>query len=251
MSELEFNQAPISEVVLGITFKDRVMSIQELFGFTEILKESYPILEIRNPLANQRLVDFKHITEIDNEKVSPFRVFQRTEDTNYLVQYQGNKIMFNWIRKDEKNVGYYPGFSLIKDKFDIILKSFFKYLDTTSFEVDFYDLTYQDRIKWNSYIPDLGQISEIMKLTPPNILIDGLNNLSSEYTYKAPSVNGYGILELTTATSLEDDQILKFQNTLRGHDALDNIDKWFSIAHENQVATFKKVFKPVVLEQWK
>jgi len=247
----EFRQAPVSEVILGVTFKKKVLQLEDVFTFTQIFKNAYPILELKNPLANQKLEAYKHITEIENDKVGPFRVFQRTRDAKFLIQYQSNKILFNWIRRDDKDVGEYPGFKSIKEKFDNVLKEYTSTTKDDLLTVDYYDLTYQDRIKWQDYISNLSDIDQLFNISLPIMNIDVVNNLVSELTYKLPELNGYGLLELRTGMTIDEKQILRFQYTLRGHEDLKNLDHWFEKAHKKQLAIFKDFFKPELLEKWK
>lgn len=252
MSELEFTHAPVSEVILGITFEKSILNLDKIFEFSQLLRNEYPIIEIKPPLGNQRLEEFKLITEVDNEKTGPFRIFQRSNDKKYLVQYQSNKLFFNWVRKDTESVGNYPGFSFIKEKYDSIFDKLIGLQNNQEIAVNHYELTYQDRVEWENFIPNLNDVHEIINLsTPPTVSDSKIKNIFTEYSYDIPSINGFCKLDINTGTALDDKQILKFQNTIRGSESFDNKNRWFKKAHDLQVEAFKKTFKPNVLNQWK
>lgn len=250
MSKREFKNAPVSEVVIGVTFKKKVINLEQVFDFSALFRDKYPVLELKNTLANQKLVEFKHITEIDDDKAGPFRLFQRSVEGDYLLQYQSNKLLFNWIRKDNVDVGGYPGFSSIKSKFEEILEGFLDFIGSEE-EVDYFELTYQDRILWQDYISNLSDIKDIFNVQPPLVSTELINNISSQYTYKIPDLNGYALLELRSASTIEEKQILKFQYTVRGSAELSERDNWFHNSHGQQIKIFREIFNSEILEKWK
>ena len=251
MSGHKYKKAPVSEVILGATFKHQVIDIDGLFDLRSTLKKEYPNIELNSPLADVYLKDYKLSTQIDVDRVGPFRLRLRSESSRWLIQIQLNKIYLNWIRKDSDEVGNYPGYTKIKSKVDNVLDKFLEQSITSERGVDYYELTYQDRLKWEEYIDSLNDLHEIINLSTPTLGAgNDFNNVINEYTYPISSLNGYGITKIDTKTSIENYQILKFQNILRGYKELVERDKWFNDAHNNQLDTFEKIFRDSILNNW-
>lgn len=252
MSEQEYKNAPVSEVIFGVTFNHQVIDVEALFELRQIFKDEFPILELKNPLSDAYLEESKLVTEIEVDRVGPFRLRMRSTSSDWLIQMQLNKIYFNWIRKDSDEVGNYPGYNKIKERFKSILRIVLEESNTMKRDVDYFDLTYHDRLLWQNYVDSLNNVDEIINLVVPKINTEeDFNNLINKYTYHAPSLDGYGILNLNTNTSIENQQILKFEKILRGYDKFENLENWFNKAHEQQLRAFKNTFTEKILEQWR
>jgi uncharacterized protein (TIGR04255 family) len=252
LGEQEYKHAPVSEVILGITFKQKVIDVEALLDLHQLFKEDFSIIEFSNPLADVHLKGFKIVNEIEPDNTGPFRLRLRDSNSKWLLQIQLNKFYLNWIRKDTAEVGNYPGYEKIKKKFKEHLFEYLKRSDTPNREVDYYDLTYQDRLFWQDYIDSLGDINKIINLKPPKLETgEGFNNVNSRYTYHVPALNGYGILKVDSNTSVENKQVLKFEEILRGEEHFDNLGNWFNNAHQKQLTAFKNTFRKKILEKWR
>lgn len=248
----KFSKAPVSEVIIGVTFSSGILQLPLLFDVSRVLKKDYPIYELKSPLANQYLEGFRIVTEMNDSHSGPFRIFQRSESRDFLIQIQSNKVYLNWVRKDEESVGNYPGYNAIKTKFDLLLQKVKKIVPHKNFDIDYLDLTYQNRFEWKTYIERLSDIDKIMNLSAPSVVKENaLNYLKSEYTYLSPKLNGYGQIQVSSSTTLNDNQILKFQSTLRGNNKDDDQSDWYENAHQDQINLFESIFKEEILESWK
>jgi len=253
MKNLLYKNAPVSEVIFGITYNQPVISLEILFSIYSDLKEKYPIIEILPPIADTNLEEFK-LTEIINPKTSGhFLLRLKSQDYHWLFQLQRNKVYFNWIRPDTKKPGGYPGYALIENEFIDIIKILDEnYRVDTLNNVKYFDLTYHDRVEWQEYINSINDINEILNFNLPKISNkNGLNNIFSKYTYPEEMLGGHGVLNINTGTSISDKQLMNFENVLRGYKA--NLDQrsWFELAHKKQVEQFQYIFNKNILNKWK
>lgn len=248
---MKYSKAPVSEVIVGITFNSPVFSIKTIFDVQSKITQKYPIIEVRPPLADEELIDYQLTQGIDPAKTGPILIRFRSDDRKWLCQVQNNKIYLNWIRTDYEEVGHYVGFSTIFKYFKELTSS----LNHTIIEdkdIKYYDLTYHDRIEWQKYIKNISELSKIIHMEPPKIKkTEGFNNVSSNYTYHVKELGGYGKLSISTDTAPSGAQILKFENVLRGFLPDTSLDTWIDIAHNMQFDYFESIFKEDLLEQWK
>jgi uncharacterized protein (TIGR04255 family) len=174
----------------------------------------------------------------------------RSDDKSWLVQIQGNKLYLNWIRDDTKDVGYYPGYRKISERFFALLSELFelggKPLDSNPL---YFDLTYHDRFEWNEYINNISEIDKVLNFSAPQLpLMGGFNNVFSKFTFPINELDGYGILNVNTGTSIKNSQLLKFENIIRGVGP--DIKTWFDAANALQNKYFEGMFKKEVLKSW-
>ena len=69
---MKYKHAPVSEVIIGVTFENPIMNVNRLFRVQNALSDDMPVTEICPPLANESLVEFRLNTEIEPQKAGPF-----------------------------------------------------------------------------------------------------------------------------------------------------------------------------------
>jgi len=248
---MNYSKAPVSEVILGITYAVNKIPVDKLFLINSIFSTEYAIVEIHPPLVLEELNGFRLQPMFADIGAGPFLVRRRTGDTKWLLQIQSNKIYLNWIRKDDEPVGAYPGFLKIKDVFTGILAKISEVVDVKT-DHSLYELTYHDRVEWQDIISDLSEINTIMNVaSPPKFSEEGYNNLFSRYTYYDSVIGGYGFLGINTDTSIEQKQVIRVESNLRGIIRQKTFDEWMTIAHQKQHLIFESCFNEKLRNLWK
>jgi uncharacterized protein (TIGR04255 family) len=259
----KYKNAPISEVVCGITFNTNTLTSQNLiFDLIANYKKEYKNIVIQGPIADEQLNNYRLNQNFDINATGPgvFKLY--TEDQHYLLQLQYNKIYFNWIRRDDSNVGSYPGFSVIYNKFQSIIKDLSDKLSSLSPNfnlssiIKYCELGYQDRLSWQDHIESLSEIEKILKIKIPRIpatrnKLFSPNNIFAKYTIPLEEPENYAVLSINTTTAREEKQILIFDCNIKGRysDSTD-IEKWFKDMHNIQVSVFEDLFDHEILEKW-
>ncbi|MDR4509519.1 MAG: TIGR04255 family protein [Candidatus Brocadiaceae bacterium] len=248
-------KAPLSELIFGMTLKKPIFGIQGfIFELIHEFKSDYPLIQYGNPLEDLNLQNYILEPQINYNNTGPLLYRLSTHDSKWLVQLQFNKIFFSWIRKDEEEVGNFPGYNAVCGKFSQLV-SFAQNKLHGEFPVKFCELTYQDRIIWQEHIDDLSQVDKILKITLPTIKTakstHAPNNLFSKYTIPVDTIGGYAIISINTATTKDDRQLLNFQCTLRGSVENMLIDDWYSNANSIQSKLFTDLFNEELLTSWK
>jgi uncharacterized protein (TIGR04255 family) len=251
--KMKYTKAPVSEVILGITFSESVFDINFLFKIQQILEADYPKIEIIPPLTDEWLEEFRLIALINQENTGAFLIRLRSTDLKWLIQIQNNKIYFNWIRCDDEKVGDYVGYSTIKKRFEYILSQI--NIDLFVSKIKYLDITYHDRLSLEENILSINNIENFINFSPPKINTpQGFNSLSSKYTYQLPELGGYGILSINTDETLTGLQVVRLENAIRGKPINVTITKdyftWFDFAHIYQIKYFEELFTTDLLEKW-
>ncbi|MBR1639796.1 MAG: TIGR04255 family protein [Treponema sp.] len=246
---MQYLKAPVSEVVLGITFNKPIFTNDELFVINSLLQEGYPNLELLPPLNLEKLEGYLLQTTFDIQITGQVLYRRRNKENTRLIQVQQNAIYYNWIRLDSVPVGDYPGYDVIYNEYigilDMLEKHLNKHFDKN---IAFFDLTYHDRFFWEDYLTTLSNVNTIMDISVPQIF-NNCNNIFSKYTYPLPIKNNFCILNLSTATSpIEMKQILHFESNIRGTGLPFN--EWFEMAHKNQNQIFETIFKESLKSKW-
>jgi uncharacterized protein (TIGR04255 family) len=162
-------------------------------------------------------------------------------------------IYLNWIRLDTEPVGDYRGFSVVKNKFFSLLSV----IETAASvnmrdDIALCDLTYIDRVKWQSEITDLSQIGRIMHIgTPPKFSEQGYNNIFSRYTFHDSELDGFGFINIHTTTARDGEQLIKLESNLRGTVGDGDMDTWFERAHTKHGNIFEQIFTEEIKTKWK
>ena len=223
----------------------------ELFKLNNYL-DNYPIVEYLPTLPDETISDGKIIQKLNIESTGALLYRRRTADRKNLVQLQGNKFYFNWIRTDEEPVGLYSGFESNFIVFKDTIAYFNKVLNRNIFDgVESYELTYQDRFSIKEYIDDLEKISNYINIQPICLShISTLNSFNYNESYLINELNGDGRLSLSTIfNDLTNEQLLVFQSVIRGK--FDNFDDWFDKAHLKQNEIFEIIFSEELKSKWR
>jgi uncharacterized protein (TIGR04255 family) len=248
---MKYSKAPVSEVILGITYGVNKIPVDKLFQISSMFSMEFPIVEICPPLILEELKGFRLQPMVVDIGAGPFLVRRRTSDAKWLLQIQSNKIYLNWIRKDDEPVGAYIGFSKVKESFDAILEKISKVVDV-KMNHSLYELSYHDRVEWQGIIPDISEINTIMNVaSPPKLFAEGYNNLFSRYSYLTSEMGGYGLLSINTDTSVSQKQVIRFESNLRGIIPQKTFDEWMALAHKKQLLIFESCFSEKLRDLWK
>lgn len=73
----------------------------------------------------------------------------------------------------------------------------------------------------------------------------------TRYTYHDSDINGFGLVNINTATSLLQKQVIRFESNLRGFIQGKTFDDWIDIAHKKQLHIFDLCFKEGLRDLWK
>lgn len=180
----DFEQPPLSEVVLGVQF-DPLQTFQSVhFGyFWDCLKEQYPNIRDMPPLAptfetfggRRPSVQPQFQMRIDKEIPLP-RIWLISSDENDLIQLQTDRFLHNW-RSHTGIVGAeYPRYETIRKQFEGELNTFFEFSSDHGLgapQINQCEISYINEIASDKEIPglqdvhgDLSSIFSFVKQTP-------------------------------------------------------------------------------------
>lgn len=251
---MEYKKAPISEVIFGLNYNKRKFSDIDVFAVNHFLSENFPIAEFVPPLDDQIMYDDNIVSQLDVSKTGTVMYRRLSIDRNKMIQLQGNKIYYNWIRQDNDNgdTNLYPGFDMLFPDFLKVITEIESLLKKKiDDDILMFDLTYQDRLIVGNSGSNLAtdvyndiKISNFGFLDSTDIL--SVNQSSS---FKDSSLNGYGIVSVSSSSYLDKDSIISTQIVLRGA-GMDMIG-WMEKAHEKQLQIFESIFSERLSGKWK
>jgi uncharacterized protein (TIGR04255 family) len=257
MTKVSYTKAPISELIIGINFNERVFNEILIHKFINNFILEYPRIEYLTPLPDESLESDKNLLAFDNNSAKSGIVLHRlrNESGSELIQIQGDKLYFNWIRTDDKSPeGQYQGFS----KNYAVFRKLLNYLiENTPNDVlsktSYIDLTYHDRIIWPDYISDLSDIEYLLNLKLNiNILNQSkLNVCNTRFISKLEEANGYITLSINTDYLHNiQNKILGVECSIKQFDLTSDIDSMFVKLRDNQNKIFKNIINDKILQQW-
>jgi flagellar biosynthesis regulator FlaF len=257
MTKVSYTKAPISELIIGINFNERVFNEILIHKFINNFILEYPRIEYLTPLPDESLESDKNLLAFDNNSAKSGIVLHRlrNESGSELIQIQGDKLYFNWIRTDDKNPeDQYKGFS---KNYNIFKKLLAYLIEHTSedilTQISYIDLTYHDRIIWTNYISDLSEIENLLNIKLNiNILNESkLNVCNTRFISKLEEGKGFITLSINT-DYLHNNQnkILGVECSIKEFDIKSDIDILFVKLRDNQYTIFKNIINGKILEKW-
>lgn len=230
-----------------------------LFDIINALKSSYPGLQTSPPI-HQEVISNGTIQGALDYNAAGFSLYRLTSiDGKFQLMLQQNQITLHWVRRDEENVGNYPGFEFIFNEFmkvmDLIRRSVRIYNVDLTNEIKEYYLCYNDRVNL-TFQESIGfALEDILTVGLPNFKMNGksypTNHIVARYSFDCPDIDGFSIVGIQTQ-SVGNIKLLTVENKLKGifNDKSD-LKGWFNAAHSVQLSSFENLFSSRVLETWK
>ncbi len=258
MNEIKYAKAPVSEVILGLTFNESFFK-KENFNLKLIaeLSSEFPIIENHPPIFNEVFSDGKIIRELNTEKTGEILYRLSTLNRDWLLQIQNNKIYINWMRQDNEDVGNYPGYSEIFRRFNNFLTNISTKIGLDKNEIFYLEMTYHDRLDYEKEnITNASDLNNFINLPIPDFRLIGIENeitgVNNRYTFPLNALNGHLSISISNAFSSLDPEkkVFSIQFSIKGKLINKDIQEWFNSANEIQNNLFIKTFKEVKLNQW-
>lgn len=247
----KYKNAPVSEVILGVTWNGpHLHDAGEYYRMLERLASDSARDQALGPLGDELMTPNGAVqTHLNPLSTGPVLHRFRSSDDHWLTQVQFNKFYLNWIRLDSVEVGMYPGYASIRDRFFNLLH---KLPSSEKGDVSYWDLTYQDRVDLSLLGCELSDFERYLNLKLPSIAAPqgeiGVSSVFLVQNYRLPELGGYAILKIT-GPAPDRDSVLSVQFSIRGKGA--EREAWFEKAHEKQLSFFESFFRSELLEKWR
>jgi uncharacterized protein (TIGR04255 family) len=260
----EFDNPPVSEVVLGVQFDvtDR-WAIPQFGAYWTGIRADYPRAQVQPPIIPQielfgqerfKQPDFLMFQDV------PARCWFMTQDETRLIQVQRDRFVVNWrkVKGDE----VYPRFDTeIRPRFASEWRRFLDYLSENSAaspNVTQCEVTYINDIEegtvWKTFA-DLHNLIRPWSGEMTDRFLPAIETMQFKAAYPLPNEQGRLHVETTHAFRKRDmKEILQLSLTARGRPAsgtLEGILAWFDLGREWIVRGFADVTTPVAHEYWK
>lgn len=253
MTQVSHSKAPISEIIFGLTFNFRKFDDQTIFKIQQLFSEEYTIIQYLNPLTDESLNEYDDSISLETNSNSTgtilFRL--RNETNSKLIQIQGNKIYFNWVRLDSQDPdGIYPGFDANYNEFENILKEIQKKTSIDLFDnIKYCELTYHDRIIVDKYVKDFNSIQNLLNINFFGGFDQTTKNISLTQSFTLPNNSSYGIININSLFSNNiGKKVLGIEVNVKG--ITEDVKSWFYETRQKQNEIFKSIINNNVLKTW-
>jgi len=231
-----YKNPPVNEVVCGVRFNtpDR-LRIPHVGLLWDKFRQDYPIIQHAPPIAAT-----KGEIPVDTVTGLPLqRVWFINEPDDQLIQFQFDRVYFNWRRRQE----IYPRYPYVIEQFEKVLNTvvdFFNEFELGKLEPIEYELSYINHIPkgqgWST-IDDFPRVFSdfVWKQTTGRFLPNPVN-IAWQTNFELPEKKGHLTVSLKEAIRTEDKvPIFVLELTARGlgeSTSKNAIYEWFDVAHE-------------------
>jgi uncharacterized protein (TIGR04255 family) len=248
MSNVKFSNPPLTEVVFGVSFNAPEFSSVHFGLYWESIRKRFPVLPTDKPsLGSLEGVNFSFLPPLR-------RVWFESSDKKELVQLQSDRFYYNWRKQDDDDD--YPHFEQIYPKFVEEWNNFNQWWTENIKQLIFpvqYELIYINQITkdfgWSS--PTDHQNIFTFEGRNWNGFLGAPESHIFALQFSLPDALG----SLTVSgnqgfSSITEDPVMALELTARSPDASLELDKWFSLAHEQVVSSFVDLIQPSIQKEW-
>ena len=248
-----FKNPPVIEVVCGVYFDPiKSFKVHHLGLFWQKVKDEFPECEHAVRLG----IDPEN-GPLDLGSYVP-RAWFINEEQNRLIQLQDDIFFFNWRKMKEDEP--YPRYSTIIEKFKVnleVLQKFLKEENLGLVNPKACELTYINHIPkgagWESLRDINGVFRDIAWNSVSKRFLPDPRHISGQIIFPLPDDNGSLTLRLEHGKRKQDDlPVLILHNCARGlgqNKSMEDMWKWFEIAHEWIVRGFADLTTPTIQKE--
>lgn len=199
----QLDRPPISEVVCGFIFESTPLDVLDFGVYAEQRKADFPQRELRPALADR-------LTLAANFVGSGLRTWLISEDEQFVLQLQSDRLYLNWRRR----AGRYPRFSTHADRRGLkvrALKEFELFEQFASaragagLTLRHAELTKIDHLKRGEHYEDSRDLGELLKVA--KVFEDIAASESTQLRLQLREESDHGELSVTISVAQEGAQI--------------------------------------------
>lgn len=246
MKEYKFKNPPIIELVIGIQFNKKVISLADIFTFFNHIKNEYPQIQ-EHPILPTIVEKIGGPNEMKFLSGFNSRKFFISKSNDKLIQIQPDRFLLNW-RKNVNN-NKYPSFSNIYTEFMKYLNLIDK-ISKCKENVNQLEITYIDHILLSDFGLKTLDISEILNLV---VYKNPLNTIDCIISLPYTNINGNLSFKIQNAIRKSDKkEILLLETACRGiyNGGINNIDEWFDQSHGILTDFFLNIITDKAKDVW-
>lgn len=263
-----FKRPPVTEVALGVQFKEPLPLRAVDYGpLWDLFRERYPEYEEQPPLARV-LETFGDEPRPDPQALmnaaafpqAPVRLWFVNTATGGLIQIQRDRFVFNWRKSDSDSE--YPRFSWVKTQFQEEYGRFLQFLDGIGIQsaADICEVTYVNHIVdgegWRSS-DDPGALVPALQLPELSVKDSAVEDADLRIRFKMAGIDGqFGRLHFRVHPAIrtsDDAKLLVVNFIARRRSASSELADVLEALHDGHdwiVLTFKDITSADMHEYW-
>ena len=239
----DYDRPPLTEVAFGIQFEPlKGWLIPHTGQFWDRVSDSFPRCEHAPPIGDPLPID---ITGFPLP-----RIWLINNSDDQLIQLQPGRFLFNWRHRG--NVGKYPRYDELSKSFFSLLSKFSEFCDEKEFgriNILQNELTYINTLEEDEKLEFTRDNAKILKYPVWNEknhdFLTAPSSMNWQATFQLPDKNGTLTVRANQQKRLDENtQHYLLELSARGispTQPLDNIEDWYSLAHEWIVLGFEDI----------
>lgn len=253
----DFESPPLQEVVCGVRFALKPLSIENILDLRSKFEDDYPEIQIAAPLPSPNTTRDVVLTLSTGSEMPRFWFISKNGDQ--LVQVQGDLFYVNWRKRKPSR---YPRFKTIFEEFQRSYHLFEAYCEEKGLGpivLEACELSYVNfmskGVEWNE-LPEIGKILTNLDFDHSGRkYLNNLSNFVASFNYALPEDKGLLTTKYSIVKKVEDEtQSLRLQLTAQGlgeEKSWDSAMEWFRTAHDHIVFGFCELTEPEAqVEYW-
>lgn len=252
-----YKTPPVVEVVAGIQFSSltnlqsvHLGTLWDIFGRENFrYEETQPLQKIGTP--------FTPLIQVAEKPRIP-RAWFISQDENTLIQFQDDRFLYNWRKKDDKSS--YPRYeNVIKSFFQNYtkLKKFLNTFDIKALKVEAIELTYVNIIPLNekkTLSENIKGMFTDIEWNPKHRFLPSPKEVNLSWIFDVQDIAARMQVNLASAQRIQDGaSVLKMETVVQGQFSDDNAESmkiWYDKGREWIVKTFDELTTPTMHEYW-
>jgi uncharacterized protein (TIGR04255 family) len=238
----------------GLVFKSGLLEKKFLlYRLIEKIRSEYSDLKVQPAIFEETLHNGEILNNLDYNATGFSLHRLQSDDKHFMVMIQNNFILLHWMRQDKYKVGSYPGFESVLKRFQVIIDNFLELYNSEFPEIDLDKyisatvLSYVDRIEIGGL-----RLNDIVNIGDPAFYLDDVDPvLKMHFAKNIEELAGYSLTNIQTQRNHFDAQILQVVHKVKGRFSIENMEKWFHLAHKEQLSFFEHLFTTEIKAAWK
>lgn len=259
----DYKNFPLIEVAMAIQFDDLHGFPAPYLGnlWDAFDRKEFPYAENHPVAAPMSAGGVTRIIFTDPSQDIP-RVWFLNKDKTELIQFQHNRLVFNWRKTDEKPNAPYPRYEAVAKKFMEKLRALNKFAEaqlSRKLTYSAMELTYINSIPFESFggPPRIGSCLKDVVWQEKRSFLPEPSKYRGIWEFDLPELNGQMLANTYSIQQMTDGKpILRLDITVRGQYASpfdkddSNMLKWYDSAHEHIVLGFDDLTTPEMHQRW-
>ncbi|MCB1721928.1 MAG: TIGR04255 family protein [Rhodospirillales bacterium] len=256
----DYKSPPVSEVAVAVQFSDLHGFPAPYLGdlWAAFGRDEFPNVQNQEVIAPMPGSEKERVISFVDPSCEIPRVWFLSEDQTELIQFQQDRLAFNWRRVNDKP---YPRYKSVIEKFEQTLKALEKFvkLHKKPLSYDTLELIYVNIVPFDDFggAPNIGAFLKDAVWRKERVFLPEPSKYSGSWEFELPDLNGRMFTNAYSVQNLKDgthasrlDIVVRGQYASPFDKNMKTMLSWYNKAHEHIVCGFDDLTTPEMHEKW-